>query len=193
MTDTNLDQVNLVDENDQIIGVLDKLEAHRGNALLHQAISLFLFHKKTDRSMELLLQQRSDKKIVGALQWANTLCANVRPKETHQECLLRRAREELGIDWQNSWNLQEVDVFKYQVICNSKFSEHELDHIFVTVLDDHDFKELKLKLNPDEVKNIAWIDWQKVKKQNLDNREITPWFKIFLENSNLIKKIEESF
>ena len=193
MTDTNLDQVNLVDENDQIIGVLDKLEAHKGNALLHQAISLFLFHKKTDRSMELLLQQRSDKKIVGALQWANTLCANVRPKETHQECLLRRAREELGIEWQNSWNLQEVDVFKYQVICNSKFSEHELDHIFVTVLDNHDFKELKLKLNPDEVKNIAWIDWQKVKEQNLTDRKITPWFKIFLENSDLIKKIEESF
>lgn len=193
MTDANLDQVNLVDENDQIIGVLDKLEAHRGNALLHQAISLFLFHKKTDGLMELLIQQRSDKKIVGALQWANTLCANVRPKETHQECLLRRVREELGIEWQNSWDLQEVDVFKYQVICNSKFSEHELDHIFVTVLDDYDFEKLKLDLNPDEVKNIAWVDWQEVKKQNLEIKEFAPWFKIFLENSDLIKKIEESF
>ena len=193
MTVTNLDQVNLVDENDQIIGVLDKLEAHKGNALLHQAISLFLFHKKDDNSMELLLQQRSDKKIVGALQWANTLCANVRPGETHQECLLRRAKEELGIEWQNSWNLREVDVFKYQVVCNSKFSEHELDHIFVTVLDDLAYEELKLDVNSDEVKDIDWVEWQEVRKQNFPNKEITPWFKIFLENEDLIKKIEGSF
>jgi isopentenyldiphosphate isomerase len=47
------------------------LDAHREKGKKHQAISLFLFRKNKTGEFELLLQQRSNKKIVGALQWAN--------------------------------------------------------------------------------------------------------------------------
>lgn len=191
MTNQNLDQVNLVDKNDQIIGVMDKVEAHRGDAQLHQAISLFLFYKKADGSLKLLLQQRSEKKIVGALQWANTLCANVRPGESHKECLFRRMREELGVVWNNNWTLEEIDIFYYQVKCNEEFSEHEMDHVFVSVLDKENFENFKLNINPDEVNNTVWLDWSGVKKENLGERIAAPWFEIFLENKELISKIEE--
>ena len=90
---TVLDQVTLVDEHDHQIGVMDKVEAHRGDGKRHRASSVFLFNKNG----ELLIQQRSKKKIVGALQWGNTCCGNVRPGESCEECALRRLREGLGI------------------------------------------------------------------------------------------------
>jgi isopentenyldiphosphate isomerase len=63
MTNQNLnplDQVILVDENDQEIGTMDKVDAHRGDGLRHRAISVFLFNK----SGKLLIQERSQKKNV---------------------------------------------------------------------------------------------------------------------------------
>jgi isopentenyldiphosphate isomerase len=129
-------QVNLVNEADQIIGQTDLLDAHRGFGKKHQAISLFLFHKNKTAGFDLLLQQRSAAKIVGALQWANTLCANLIPGEDHLACLKRRVVEELGFAWQDSWYLKEVVVLDYQVKCENGFAENEIDHFFVGILDD---------------------------------------------------------
>ncbi|MDQ5950941.1 MAG: isopentenyl-diphosphate Delta-isomerase, partial [Patescibacteria group bacterium] len=70
---TNQDQVTLITEQDEVIGTMDKIEAHRGDGKLHRASSVFLFKKSEDGEVELLVQQRSDKKIVGAGQWANTV------------------------------------------------------------------------------------------------------------------------
>jgi isopentenyl-diphosphate delta-isomerase len=47
----------LVDENDEPVGTMEKMEVHR-KALLHRAFSVFIFNSKG----EMLLQQRSLKK-----------------------------------------------------------------------------------------------------------------------------------
>jgi isopentenyl-diphosphate delta-isomerase len=197
---SNQDQVVLVDENDQILGSLDKLEAHREDGLLHQAVSLFIFRKNQAGNLELLLQKRSSSKIVGANQWANTLCGNLRPGESHQQCVLRRSREELGLSWSEEWPLEEVFVLRYQVKCNQEYSENEIDHIFFSFLDEKNLKNFSLDLNPAEVAETSWLDWQLVKTENFENLankeekvKIAPWFKIFLDNKELISKLDESF
>ena len=48
------DQVILVNEKDEQIGLMEKIEAHE-KALLHRAFSVFVFNKKG----ELMLQQRA--------------------------------------------------------------------------------------------------------------------------------------
>ena len=48
------EQVILVDENDNQIGLMPKMEAHE-KAVLHRAFSVFIFNKKGD----LMLQQRA--------------------------------------------------------------------------------------------------------------------------------------
>jgi isopentenyl-diphosphate Delta-isomerase len=60
----NDDTVTQVDEEDNVIGPMSKVDAHlrellNKNKVPHRAFSLFLFNTKN----ELLLQQRSDKKI----------------------------------------------------------------------------------------------------------------------------------
>jgi len=184
-------QVNLVNDQDEIIGQADLLDAHRGNGQKHQAVSLFLFHKKTDGSFEILLQQRSREKIVGNLQWANTLCANLSPGENHEFCLKRRLFEELGINWQGNWQLNKIMVFDYQIACEKGFSENEIDHLFVTVLDEKQFLQLKVNANPQEVLDYVWLDWQMVKEQKVAGRKLTPWFDLFLNNEEITEKIDQ--
>ena len=183
-------RVNLVNDQDEIIGQTDLLDAHRGEGKKHQAISLFLFHKKAEGEFELLIQQRSSKKIVGALQWANTLCANLLPGENHLACLKRRVFEEFGIEWQKEWLLEKVIVFNYQIACEDGYCENEIDHIFFTFLNDQQFTTLKIEANPDEVTAFTWIKWSDLKLKKVGERTLTPWFNLFLDSSEIIKKID---
>lgn len=165
-----LDQVTLVDKHDHQIGVMDKIEAHRGKGKRHRASSVFLFNKKG----ELLIQQRSEKKIVSALRWGNTCCGNVRPGETYEECALRRLREELGI---TTATIQPLYTFEYHVKCNDKFSEWEIDHVFVGKYDG------EVVLNPDEVKEIHWITIEQLTTCiHNDDYKYTPWLPMVLQN-----------
>ena len=174
----NLDQVILVNEKDEQIGSMDKIEAHRGKGTLHRAISVYLFNKKA----ELLIQQRSAKKIVGAGQWANTVCGNVRPSETYQQCAYRRLAEELGIESQNV-KIKPIHKFQYQVKCNEEFSENEIDQVFLG------FYDGKVKPNPYEVQQKRWINWQSLLAGKTDLK-LAPWFKIMLNDKKLLSIIK---
>lgn len=195
----NYDRVNLVNDNDEIIASADKYEAHLGEALLHQAISLFLFKKNQQGDIELLMQKRSQQKIVGAEQWANTVCGNVAEGETHQQCLWRRLRQELGINFPKNIQeqLQEIFVFKYCVACNHKYSEREIDHIFALFLDEQQLgaqkpTDLIIKLNPAEVSEVRWVNWSELKdKQEISGLVLTPWFKLFLQEPTIIQAIQQ--
>lgn len=59
----------LVDKNDNVLGYKNKNEAHEGNGILHRAFSIFIFNKNN----QLLLQKRSDQKLLWPLFWSSTL------------------------------------------------------------------------------------------------------------------------
>lgn len=198
------DLVTLVNSKDEVIGNMDKMEAHRGEGQLHRASSVYLFRKQ-DNSVELLIQQRSEKKIVGAHQWANTICGNVRPTENYEECAYRRLREELGI---TKVTIKPIYKFEYHLQCNEEFSEWEMDQVFVGWYD------REVSPNPDEVQDFRWVKWEELvnkalsskleilkfntKEVQLTNQEteqlskyvLTPWFVWMLSDQNLIKKFE---
>ncbi len=175
----DLDQVTLVDKHDNVLGAMDKLEAHRGEGVLHRASSVFLFRKKAG-NIELLIQQRSDQKIVGAGQWANTVCGNVRPTENYLECAKRRLREELGIT-DLEIHLEPMKKFIYQAACNEEYSENEFVQVFAGSYGG------EIILNPEEVQNAEWQIWNEsdpleiVTKKQVD--EWAPWFPILIKNS----------
>lgn len=185
-------QVNLVNAADELIGQTDLLDAHRGTGKKHQAISLFLFRFGDHEELELLLQQRSKQKIVGALQWANTVCANLAPGENHLSCLKRRVKEELGIDWQANWLLEEALLLDYQVACENGFAENEIDHFFVALLPKQVGKNIMIKPNPAEVLNYDWVAWQSIKQKHMGDKKITPWFALFMNEKTVVTKIEQT-
>jgi len=164
----NLDQVILVDENDRQIGEMDKIEAHRSPARLHRASSVLLHNFNG----EWLIQQRSSNKIVGANQWANTCCGNLRPGENYKQCAKRRLKEELGII---GVELKKLDKFVYQVECNDEFGEYEMDTVFVGQYDN------LVTPNPLEVKSIRWISTPELLKElNKNKSAFAPWTKLVL-------------
>jgi len=62
--------VILVNENDEQIGTMPKLEAHE-KGLLHRAFSVFVFNDNN----ELMLQKRAAHKYHSPKLWTNTCCS----------------------------------------------------------------------------------------------------------------------
>lgn len=161
------EQVILVNENDEQIGTMAKMEAHE-KALLHRAFSVFIFNKNN----ELLLQQRAAKKYHSPLLWTNTCCSHQRVGETNIEAGKRRLQEEMGF----TTELKNVLSFIYKAPFDNGLTEHELDHILIGNFDEDP------KINAEEVQDFKWMTLEKVKADIKKQPEIyTEWFKIIFD------------
>ena len=85
------EKVILVNENDEAIGLMNKLEAHQ-KAVLHRAFSVFVLNSNN----EIMLQQRAHQKYHSPLLWTNTCCSHQREGETNIGAGTRRLFEEMG-------------------------------------------------------------------------------------------------
>jgi isopentenyl-diphosphate delta-isomerase len=121
------EEVILVDECDQPLGTMEKMEAHR-RAVLHRAFSVFIFNS----SGEMLLQQRAPEKYHSAGLWTNACCSHPRPGEDTREAAVRRLREELGF----TTNLEKLFDFTYKSEFDNGLTEYEFDHVFVGTYDE---------------------------------------------------------
>ena len=161
------DQVVLVNERDEEVGTMEKMEAHR-QGVLHRAFSIFLF----DSNGRTLLQQRAEGKYHSAELWSNTCCSHPRPGESLDGAAVRRLREELGI----TCDLTERFAFTYQASFDNDLHEHEFDHVFFGGF------EGDLHPDPQEVKALRWIAPDELDAEILAGPErFTPWLLICWE------------
>ncbi|MBZ5858019.1 isopentenyl-diphosphate Delta-isomerase [Flavihumibacter profundi] len=112
----------LVDEQDNEVGTMEKMEAHR-KALLHRAFSVFVFNAAGD----MLLQQRALNKYHSGGLWTNACCSHPYPGETAGDGAIRRLQEEMGF----STPIQKAFTFLYKAPFDNGLTEHEFDHVFV--------------------------------------------------------------
>jgi len=156
--------VILVNENDEQVGTMPKLEAHE-KAVLHRAFSVFILNDNG----ELLLQQRAASKYHSPLLWTNTCCSHQRLGETNIEAGKRRLSEEMGFETA----LKEVFSFIYKAPFDNGLTEHELDHVMVGSYNEDPI------INKDEVASFKWMNLNDVKHDMERKPEIyTAWFKI---------------
>lgn len=161
------EKVILVDENDNQIGLMAKMEAHE-KALLHRAFSVFIFNDKN----ELMLQQRAKHKYHSPGLWTNTCCSHQREGETNIEAGKRRLQEEMGFVTE----LKETTSFMYKAPFDNGLTEHEYDHVMIGYFNDEPM------INEDEVAAWKWMPLEDVKNdiaKSPDN--YTAWFKIIFE------------
>lgn len=159
--------VILVDEQDNDIGVMEKIKAHQ-EGLLHRAFSVFIFNHK----YELLLQQRSLSKYHSAGLWTNTCCSHPRPNETVKDAANRRLFEEMGM----SCDLRIKTNFIYKTSFENGLIEHELDYVLIGSTNQNPH------INKEEVENYKWMSIADIKKDIISNsHQYTSWFKIALE------------
>lgn len=158
------ERVILVDEHDNEIGTMEKIEAHE-KALLHRAFSIFVFNDDG----QMMLQQRALSKYHSPGLWTNTCCSHPRPGESLEEATGRRIVEEMGF----SCDMQEVFNFIYTAPFDDGLTEHELDHVFIGTYNEDP------EINPEEVASWMWVEVDELLTDVNENPEnYTEWFKI---------------
>ncbi|MDT0559299.1 isopentenyl-diphosphate Delta-isomerase [Ichthyenterobacterium sp. W332] len=163
----NEEHVILVNEHDEKVGLMPKLEAHE-KALLHRAFSVFIFNSKN----ELMLQQRALHKYHSPGLWTNTCCSHQRDGETNIEAGKRRLHEEMGFVTE----LEEATSFIYKAPFDNGLTEHEYDHVMTGYFEDNPV------INPNEVADWKWMKLEDVRKDiTLNPSEYTAWFKIIFD------------
>ena len=161
------EKVILVNEKDEQIGLMPKLEAHE-KAVLHRAFSVFVLNSKG----EMMLQQRAAHKYHSPMLWTNTCCSHQRDGESNLEAGKRRLFEEMGFVCE----LKEVFSFIYKAPFDNGLTEHELDHVMIG-----EYEGLP-KINKEEVHDFKWMTLEEVKTDiELQPEIYTEWFKIIFE------------
>ena len=164
-----MEKVILVDENDAVVGEMEKMEAHR-KGLLHRAFSILIFNS----GGEMLLQKRSRKKYHSGGLWTNACCSHPSPHENIQHATRRKLAQEMGIDLETEF----LYSFIYRVSLDHDLIEHELDHVFTGIFDG------KPVINDEEVEDwkFVGIDWLR-KDMVAHPKNYTYWFKMILEEN----------
>ncbi len=157
-------EVILVNEQDEQVGTMDKMEAHR-RALLHRAFSVFIFSSKG----EMLLQQRSQNKYHSGGLWTNACCSHPLPGETTMEGAERRLREELGF----TLALNKAFEFIYKTVFDNGLTEYEYDHVFIGQY------EGAIYPDPEEVSDYCYKSIEDIRiSLSSHSHKYTEWFKI---------------
>lgn len=159
-----IEEVIVVDELDNSIGTMEKMEAHE-KAILHRAFSVFVFNKNG----EMLLQQRAINKYHSGGLWTNTCCSHPKPFEKTIAAAARRLKEEMGFET----DLVKVFDFIYKAPFSNGLTEYEFDHVYIGLYNG------TIMPNKNEVANYEYITLENIEQQlENDPSKYTEWFKI---------------
>lgn len=162
------EKVILVDKNDNTIGTMSKLDAHK-QGKLHRALSVFIINDND----EFLLQKRALDKYHSPGLWSNTCCSHPRKDELVSKAAERRLFEEMGI----KTSLEKIFHFKYKVKFENGLIENEFDHVFCGKYSGSP------NINVLEVSEWKWMSVKDIKKDLIENSgRYTFWFKLIFDN-----------
>ncbi len=171
-----MEKVILVNEFDEAIGEMEKMEAHE-KGILHRAFSVFIFNDKN----ELLLQKRASSKYHSGGLWSNSCCSHPRSGEHVVDAGMRRLTEELGF----SVPLTSSFSFIYEAKLENDLIEHELDHVLIGRYSDEPI------MNPEEVEDWKYMSLSDLHSDMKQHPELyTIWFQIIFERVR--KELEQS-
>ena len=164
------EQVVLVTDDGEPIGVADKVAVHTIDTALHLAFSCHVY----DVAGRVLVTRRALTKLTWPGVWTNSFCGHPAPGETNQDAIARHATRELGI------TLTELRVvlptFRYRAIDASGIVENELCPVYAALTVD------VVQPNADEV-----CEWQWVEPESLRTAVVatpfafSPWLVLQLE------------
>ena len=162
--------VILVDENDNPIGIEEKVKCHLPDGKLHRAFTALLF----DKNGRLVLTRRAKEKMLWPEDWDGTFASHPRESETYVSSGERRMPEELGIEGK----LDYLHKFEYHIPYKNVGSENEICGTLIGVIDE----STELKKIEGEIDEIKWISAKELLSEIKTNPKIyCPWMLIALE------------
>ena len=184
------ERVILVDTSDNEVGSMSKVDAHRGEGVLHRAFSILIF----DDSDRLLLQKRAADKITFPNVWANTVCSHPLADRNENDsselgsgaiiAAIRKMEQEMGIDT-NTFSLSDIHFITrmlYRAKSGDGWTEYELDHILFARAPPN----FSFEANPNEIAETKWVGEEDLAvwlEDDVGQGEIiAPWFRLIAEN-----------
>jgi isopentenyl-diphosphate delta-isomerase len=162
----NSPDVILVNEQDEPVGTMEKLEAHR-KGLLHRAFSVFIIND----AGEILLQRRALEKYHSPGLWTNACCSHQAPGETTEAAAHRRLQEELGFDC----TLREIFTFIYRTEFDNGLTEHEFDHVLLGTYNGNIYPDKS------EVDDYCYLSSGRIlEEMKKEPATFTTWFQVAL-------------
>lgn len=163
--------VVLVNENDEELGICDKLTVHHEKTPLHRGFSAFLFNK----NKKLLLQKRHASKKTWPNFWSNSFCGHPQQDETYEDAVHRHAQFELNMKLTRVIVLKQ---YRYSFSYNN-IMENEICPVFLV------FSDSQPTPHPTEISAIKWMQWDDfLQELNRNTEQFSPWCK---EEVELIK------
>jgi isopentenyl-diphosphate delta-isomerase len=150
------DQIVIVDENDEIIGSKPRTERALGD--ICRVAGLWIFNEKD----ELLLAQRSKRKLHDAGKWGTSVAGTVEEGETYESNINKEAEEELG--------LANLSFTKGKRLMCGKVNRYFCQWFFVTLP-----SSTRFTLQEDEVDAVRWISMNDLKKEVKEHPEDFIW------------------
>src|SRR5262245_4801904 len=156
--------VVLLDEQGNAVGTAAKPDVHNERTPLHLAFSCYVF----DGRGFLLVTRRAWHKATWPGVWTNSVCGHPGPDEGIAAAVVRRARQELGVD------LKDVRLalpgFRYEAVMRNGLRENEMCPVFIALTSG------TIRPNPEEVAEAAWEPWVTFRDDVLNGtREVSPW------------------
>jgi isopentenyl-diphosphate delta-isomerase len=165
-------EVILTDTQGNPTGLAEILDAHTGEGKLHKAFSVYIFRNNGE---EILVQQRSSKKMLFPLIWANTCCSHPFPGEEPLKAGKRRLQEECGM----TCDLKEVGTLVYRA---KDPNGNGVEHEHVTLLTGTVDEEVCISPNPEEIEEIQWMKVADIiEEMNETPEKYAPWFHLGLK------------
>lgn len=163
---TTVEHVVLLDESGHPTGVAPKHEVHHRDTPLHLAFSCYVI----DPQGRLLITRRAITKRTWPGAWTNSCCGHPAPGEPVADAVVRRTRQELGID------LSDVRAvlpnFRYRAVMDDGTVENEICPVYVATCRTPE----ALAPDPEEVADHAWEDWPTFRSDVLEGRRtVSPW------------------
>ena len=159
------ERIIAVEADDRIVGYPNKLEAHLGDGTLHRAFSILLFND----SEQVLLQKRSQNKLLWPGFWSNTCCSHPRKGESLEQAVHRRIKEEMGCEA----DLYFIYRFTYHATYLDVGAEHEICSVYVGK------PQGSISPNREEIDAHQWINFEDLDEWLDSSPEVfTPWFKL---------------
>ncbi|REE25698.1 isopentenyldiphosphate isomerase [Winogradskyella pacifica] len=157
--------LDIVDKNGQPTGnTALKSEAH-AKGLYHNTIHLWLYTSKG----EILLQQRSHKKIIFPLLWDVSVAGHIDAGETFIEAALRETEEEIGLKLDPK-HLDKIGTFLHETrYADGKIQDNEFHQVYIAELTVPINALVKQESEVEALKLVTLKDFKDLLKQSETN------------------------
>ncbi len=155
--------VVLLDDTGRSVGSAPKSTVHHRSTPLHLAFSCYLF----DEAGRVLVTRRALDKRTFPGVWTNSFCGHPTPDESLPDAVVRRARQELGVDIADLRCV--LPNFRYHAVASDGVVENEVCPVF------RGRAVGTVNADPSEIMDHAWVPWAQLRAVAQSGWAISPW------------------